>query len=131
MAALEEALRDTGRDDIAGNFKKLAYASYAKDAGITVVEKHSVDSRDSEPNEADNKRISEFLAEANGGDVMFDSGSPAPEVEPPSFVEARPESPAEDAETDRDKIIQEMFANDKGVLDFFSSPEKPDEETEI
>lgn len=141
MASLESSLREMGREDIANNFKKLAYASYAKETAVTIVKTGPEDS-DNASGAVEKRRISEFLDEANGMDDMFgDIRSPALSPSPGRTMEdvfipedgtESPEKQAAEEETNKDKMLKEMFANNKDVLDFFASDAKADsEETEI
>lgn len=105
MASLEKALREMGREDIADNFKQLAYSSYSKDP-VVVVETHRVTTTHTVPTESSapgHRRISEFLDTAGETDDMFggdDAGSHSPRTDPKNqadgdevFTEARRSSP--------------------------------------
>ena len=146
MAALEKALRDMGREDIAKDFKRLAYSSYSKET-VTVYQ--------SPPSQGDLSpgprptRISEILDQTNDLNVtsdddstkspsrdapMFEAGLPVEADVDPSDQTGGKDNEASEAE--KDKLIQEMFANDKGVLDFFGGQDgvdanNPTDETEI
>ena len=141
MAALEQALRDVGREDIANDFKRLAYSSYSKE---TVTVYHSTVSSGEESPGPRPTRISELLDQTTDLNVtsdddsgkspnrevhMFEAGLPVEAKEDPSErqLNGNPE------EEEKDKLIQEMFANDKGVLDFFGGEGKQQttDETEI
>ena len=82
MASLEKALREMGREDIADNFKQLAYSSYSKDPVVVVETQrvtttHTVSTERSLPG---HRHISEFLASAGETDDMFgdDAGTHSP-----------------------------------------------------
>lgn len=138
MAALEQALRDIGREDIANDFKRLAYSSYSKDT-LTVY--HTTISSGEESPGPKPTRISEILDQTNDLNVTSDDDSgksPSREVHmfeaaPP--VEAEQDPSEKPPEEEKDKLIQEMFANDKGILDFFGEDggdaKQPTDETEI
>ena len=184
MASLEKALRDMGREDIADNFKELAYSSYSKDPVVVIETRHVTTDKVSAVSSAPgHRRISEFLDAAGETDDMFggddNTGSPRlatrasqsdgedvfTEVKTVKIVSS-PEPITEESvivvekhrvvdedgnvleeshkviedgnelETeDREKLLQDFFGNDKGVLDFFSSDANPTEngaeETEI
>lgn len=115
MASLEKALRDIGREDIADNFKQLAYSSYSKDP-VVVVETHvvpttKVSTQSSAPGQ---RRISEFLDAAGETDAMFgdDGGSPR-----------LPRASQSDGE--------EVFTADVKTIKIDTSPEPIIEETVI
>jgi len=183
MASLEKALREMGREDVADNFKQLAYSSYSKDP-VVVVETHHVNgspTKDStDGSKPDQRRISEFLDSAGETDVMFSGeddfgslprsslsdrdevfndvrkSSPEPITEETVIVVEKHRVVDEDgnlieesekvvqdgnelSNEDTQKLLQDFFENDKGVLDFLASDEAPKavengagaEETEI
>lgn len=162
MATLEETLREMGRDDIADNFKQLAYRSYSKEP-VVVVGTHHVNStpeKDSTDGSGpDHRRISEFLDTAGGLDDMFagddggsprlarssqsdrdevfaeeGKGSPDPMTEETVVAMEKHKVVDEDGNAieesqggneisteDTEKLLQDFFGNDKGVLDFLGS----------
>ena len=83
MASLEKALREMGREDIADNFKQLAYSSYSKDP-VVVVETRRVTTNviSTESAAPGQRRISEFLDTAGETDAMFgdEPGTPSARV---------------------------------------------------
>ena len=153
MATLEKALQEIGRENIADDFKKLAYSSYSKDP-VVAVETHHVSSspqKSSTPTDSSpgHRHISEFLDSAGEMDAMFtmedDVGSPrsprlsdrdeevfndegknSPEpIEEESVIPVEKQRVVDEdgneiSKEDTEKLLQDFFSNDKGVLDFLS-----------
>ena len=84
MVNLEKALREMGREDIADNFKQLAYSSYSKDPVVVVetrrVTTNTISAESSAPGQ---RHISEFLDAAGETDAMFgdDPDSQSPRIQ--------------------------------------------------
>ena len=166
MATLEKALQEIGRENIADDFKNLAYSSYSKEPVVTV-ETHHVSSSpktSSTPSDSSpgNRRISEFLDAVGETDSMFkledDGGSPrlpllsdrdeevfndegknSPEpIDEESVIVVEKHRVVDEdgnvieeshkvmqdgneiSKEDTEKLLQDFFSNDKGVLDFLS-----------
>ena len=166
MATLEKALQEIGRENIADDFKKLAYSSYSKEP-VVAVETHHVSSSpktSSTPSGSSpgQRRISEFLDSAGETDSMFrledDGGSPrlprlsdrdeevfdvegknSPEpIDEESVIVVEKHRVVDEdgnvieeshkvmqdgnemSKEDTEKLLQDFFSNDKGVLDFLS-----------
>lgn len=157
MPKLENALKNINRDDV--DFKQLAYSSYSK-GPVTITEttitRSVPDERNGDVQDA-HERISDFLNTdhemsddpAHRTEVRTvtvtdddDDGGTVTTVTTTTTVTRDGETMETTTETregedtsdpDKEKLIKEMFAGDKGVMDFFNDDDqKPEtDETEI